>query len=63
MPHGIMKIPNLSHNILSCLLGDLFRDLDIHIAIDEVIGVDFGVGVHFGIRRMLDHALLIRGMD
>jgi len=39
--HGIMKIPNLPDYIFCCFFRDLFRDLDVHIAIDEVVGVDF----------------------
>ena len=41
MPHGIMKIANLPDNIFRCFFRDLFCNLDIHIAIDEIIGVDF----------------------
>lgn len=39
--HSIMKIPNLPDYIFCCFLRDLFRDLNVHIAVDEVVGVDF----------------------
>ena len=59
--HGIMKIPNLPDYIFCCFFRDLFRDLDVHIAIDEVVGVDFRVGVHLGLGGVLDHLLLFEG--
>ena len=33
----------------------------VHIAIDEVVGVDFRVGVHLGLGGVLDHLLLFEG--
>lgn len=38
--HGIMQVADLPHNILSGLSGDVFGDSDVHVAVDEVIGVD-----------------------
>lgn len=46
-PHSIMQIPNLPDHILGCLFGDILMNLNVHVAVDEIVGIDLCVIVHF----------------
>lgn len=56
MSHGIVEVPDLPYDILGCFLADLLGNLDVHVAVDEVVGVDLRVGVRLGFGGVLDHA-------
>lgn len=44
--NGIMKIANLPDNIFSTFFGNCLIDANIHIAVDELIGVDVSIVIH-----------------
>jgi hypothetical protein len=44
--NGIMQIPNLPDNIFSTFLGNCLIDPNIHIAVDELIGIDVSIVIH-----------------
>ena len=46
-PHSIMQIPYLAYYIFCGLLGDLLMHLDVHVAVNEIVGIDLCVIVHF----------------